>query len=69
MTSERIGDSSFARSVTGIGPNGLIGAASPNAASGATTISRHASAMIVPAEYALGLIHATVLAGASLRTR
>jgi hypothetical protein len=33
-----------------MGPKGLIGAASPNAELGATTISRQASAMIVPAE-------------------
>ncbi len=46
-----------------------IGAASPKTASGCTTVSRHASAMIVPAEKAFGLIHATVFAGAWVRIR
>ena len=60
----RSGDSALARSVgRSCRPNASIGAASPNAELGATTISRHANAMMVPAEYPIGLIHATVLVG------
>ena len=37
-----------------------MGRASPSTAASDTTISRHASAMIAPPEYALGWTHATV---------
>ena len=70
VTSESSGASNLARSAAGneMSPatgNAEMGAASPNTAWGATTISRHASAVITPALYARGRIHATVLGGYS----
>ena len=72
VTSASSGGSSFVRS-SGVSPRsperrpapsptsvGITGKASPIAAGDELTISRHASAMIAPPEYASGFTHATV---------
>ena len=60
-TSAISGTVTFCRSASGNAISGLTTSESPNRDVPAATISRHASAMIAPPEYAVGRIHATVV--------